>query len=100
MEEYIPIEELVENGIYEVNARNFSFALHQNCRFYGIRYKWEDEFISYEIHWDKDGTVKPKRFIGPYNDSFDYGNRDDRIALMDFLEIMEAFEYENTKECF
>ena len=100
MEEYISVDELIENGIYEIDARNFSFALYQNNRFYGIRYKWGETFIDYEIHWDNEGTVKPQRFVCPYNGSFVYCNKKDEEELENILEIMEAFEYENTKECF
>lgn len=67
-EEYIPREKLKDNYIYEVKGRNFSAAVWKakNKRFYGVRSKWGETFISPELHWDEDnhfGTVKPLREI-------------------------------------
>jgi hypothetical protein len=51
---------------YEIDARNFKYAIFYNDKFYGIRHKFHDEFIDAEIHWDKDdrfGTARPQKEI-------------------------------------
>lgn len=75
MQIYIPVDKLIDNHIYEVKGRNFSAAVWKakNRRFYGVRSKWGETFISPELHWDDDnhfGTVKPLREIGKLD--FDY----------------------------
>ena len=64
--EYIKIEDLEINGLYEVSARNFRKAMWDGERFYGIRDKFGSKYISGELHWDSDphyGTVKPFELI-------------------------------------
>jgi len=48
---------------YQIDARNFTWAIFYNDVFYGIRRKFNDTFIDAEIHWDKDdkhGTARPQ----------------------------------------
>jgi len=62
MEKYIPIEELEVGEAYHVDGRNFSIAIWDGEKFWGVRYKWGDKFMSEELHYDahkKYGTVKP-----------------------------------------
>lgn len=65
-ENQIRFEDCKPGYTYEVDARNFGTAIFFNDVFYGIRTKWRDVFIAYEIHWDKDethGTVRPQKEI-------------------------------------
>jgi hypothetical protein len=60
--EYIKFEDCKEGYLYKIDGRNFDLAIFHNNEFYGIRHKFNSEFIDHEIHWDKDdhyGTVKP-----------------------------------------
>lgn len=66
MEDYIKIEDLLIGRAYEVDGRNFSWALWDGDCFQGIRYKFGTHYISDELHWDADphhGTVKPLRLL-------------------------------------
>lgn len=66
-ENQIRFDDCINGYTYEVDARNFRFAIFYNGKFYGIRNKWHDEFIDAEIHWDEDkrfGTVRPHVEIG------------------------------------
>jgi len=61
---YLKVDELEIGQAYEVEARNFSIAIWNGSKFAGLRYKFGDRFIDYELHWDTDthfGTVKPIR---------------------------------------
>lgn len=95
MKIYIPIERLKDNHVYEVDARNFSFALwNEKCKkFFGVRSKWGYTYIDYELHWDSDnthGTVKPLEEICEYNVKYcpSCGQIDDE-KLMEFLDRVE-----------
>ena len=64
--DYMHFEECKEGYTYEVDGRNFTYAIFYKGVFYGIRHKFGDTFIDNEIHWDKDdhyGTVKPLKEI-------------------------------------
>jgi hypothetical protein len=82
---WIPMAECVENGIYLVDARNFSIGIwmpsaHLKTRtfyFSGIRHKWGSVFIDQEEHWDcgePHGTAKPYKLLemygGPANEDY------------------------------
>lgn len=69
METWIKMEDCKHGGVYEVDARNFSFAVYnQDLKsFIGIRYKFGTTFLDTEEHWDcgaPHGTAKPLKFIG------------------------------------
>lgn len=66
VKDQIKFEDCKEGYTYHVAGRNFTYAIFHTGVFYGIRLKWYDEFIAWEIHWDKDenhGTVRPKTEI-------------------------------------
>lgn len=90
---YIPVDKLKDNHVYEVDARNFAVAVWKEPqrRFYGIRSKWGDVFIDYELHWDDDkthGTVKPIKDIGEY-DYCTMCGIDEEKKLIKFLRPIE-----------
>lgn len=92
---YLPLDCLKDNYIYEVKGRNFSAAVWkaEKQRFYGVRSKWGDIYISPELHWDSDehfGTVKPMREVGELE--FDYqprGTAETEDRLISILEPMD-----------
>ena len=102
MKIYIPIEQLKDNHVYEVDGRNFIVAVwkERQRRFYGVRKKWGDIFIDNELHWDDNehpGTVKPLKDIGEYNYCPMCGRIDDE-KLIDFLTPIENEIYKRRKE--
>lgn len=63
---YLKKNELEEYCIYECDARNFSVGVWINEKMYGLRTKFTDTFLDYEIHFDDDpkyGTCKPLKKI-------------------------------------
>lgn len=104
--EYLTTDELKNNYIYNVNGRNFSAAVWKakNRRFYGVRHKWGDTYISSEVHWDDDGhfgTVKPLNEIRELE--FNYcpscGQLDDN-KLIEILSPIDEECYERQNEEF
>ncbi len=66
--DYLKIENCIQGGLYEIDARNFSLGVYNKKEqsFIGIRYKFGSEFLDVEFHWDTGvphGTVKPLRHI-------------------------------------
>ena len=62
-DDMIRFEDCKPGYTYDIDARNFRFAIFYKDEFYGIRYKFGNRFIDNEVHWDKDehyGTVRPK----------------------------------------
>jgi hypothetical protein len=106
MQIYIPIDKLINNHIYEVKGRNFSAAVWKakNRRFYGVRHKWGDTYISSEVHWDEDshfGTVKPLREIRELEFSYcpSCGQADDN-KLIEILNPIDEECYKRQNEEF
>lgn len=104
--DYLTVEQLKDNYIYDVKGRNFSAAVwkEKKRRFYGVRSKWGDTFISSELHWDDDdhfGTVKPLREIRKleFNYCSDCGRVDDD-KLIKILEPIDEECYERQNEEF
>ena len=65
---WISLKECKHGGLYEIDARNFSFGVFdENQRgFIGIRLKFRYRFLDTEFHWDTGapyGTAKPLKFI-------------------------------------
>jgi len=63
-EDYIPLEDCVDGGLYRVKARNFSIAIYEADRkvFHGRRRKFDEVYVWPETHWDASetfGTAKP-----------------------------------------
>lgn len=101
MQIYIPVDKLIDNHIYEVEGRNFSAAVwkEKKRRFYGVRNKWGETFISGELHWDDDdnfGTVKPLREIKKLE--FDYCSDCGRIDDNKLIKILEPIDEECYKK--
>lgn len=59
----IPIQECKEGYLYYVYSRNLDYAVYHNGMFYGIRNKFGDQFIDYEVPRESGGTVVPKKEI-------------------------------------
>lgn len=65
---YIPLNECLHSYLYKICSRNLRFGVFdstQNC-FYGIREKYDYEYIFPEYHYDCGppyGTVTPKELI-------------------------------------
>lgn len=103
---YLPLDCLKDNYIYEVKGRNFSAAVWkaEKQRFYGVRSKWGDIYISPELHWDSDahfGTVKPIREVGELG--FDYcprGTAETEDKLIEILEPMDDEFYPRQRDEF
>jgi hypothetical protein len=67
-EKYLKIDDCVQGGLYEVDARNFKLGVYNKEQqgFIGIRYKFGSEFLDLEFHWDTGapyGTVKPIEYL-------------------------------------
>jgi hypothetical protein len=67
-ENYIKKEDLIENEIYECDARNFTYGIWNGEAFEYIRHKFGMKYFFYdqEYHWDDGppyGTVKPLKHI-------------------------------------
>lgn len=65
----IEIVDLVENGVYLVDSRNFKVAIYRDEAFHGIRHKFGQKFMDREFHWDTGapfGTVKPIELLEIY----------------------------------
>lgn len=67
-EEYLKIDDCIQGGLYEVDARNFSLGVYskKDQGFIGIRYKMGSEYLDLEYHWDTGepyGTVRPIKYI-------------------------------------
>lgn len=103
---YLPLDCLKDNYIYEVKGRNFSAAVWKadKQRFYGVRSKWGDTYISPELHWDSDdhfGTVKPLREVGELE--FDYcprGTQETEDKLVAILEPLDNDFYQRQQDEF
>ena len=68
IEEYLKIDDCVQGGLYEVDARNFSLGVYNKKEqgFIGIRYKMGAEYLDLEFHWDTGepyGTVRPIKYL-------------------------------------
>lgn len=51
----IPIDELVIDGIYKVDARNYTFALWNGGRFEAVTYEWgQFNWDTYGFHCQQD----------------------------------------------
>ena len=90
---YIKIPEMKDGMIYRVIGRNYSVAMwnEESKRFYGIREKWGDEYISGELHWDADpnyGTVRPMKEIEIF-DRFILRDADSEKRLFDKIKEIE-----------
>lgn len=69
MSNYIPLNECIDRGIYRIHSRNLSVGVFRESTkgFIGIRYKFGDEYLFEEYHYDNGppyGTVDPKEQIG------------------------------------
>ena len=63
----IPLNELEIGAAYELEARNVHVGIWDGKEFHGIRYKFGDQFMDSEIHYDLDdhyGTAKAIRKLG------------------------------------
>ena len=64
--DYFKKEELIVNGLYECDARNFTKGRWNGKNFDYTRTKFNMKFPDTEQHWDEGapfGTVKPFRLI-------------------------------------
>lgn len=64
-EHRIPIEECIARHVYRIHARNLKIGVFNGVSgFYGIRTKFDSQFIDCEAHFDRDGTVYPLEDLG------------------------------------
>jgi len=64
----IPVEELEIGAAYYGDGRNFDIAIWDGKLFQGVRQKFDDYFISGELHYETDnhfGTFKPYEKLEP-----------------------------------
>lgn len=70
---YIPVEQCIPRGIYEIRARNFSVGIFTSGKeegrqgFIGIRQKFDNRYLFTEYHYDTGGgvgTAMPIRLLG------------------------------------
>ena len=87
---YIPRDQLLVRGVYEVRGRNLISAVWTGTLFLGERIKFGESFIDSEYHCD-DGTslstVKPLHLIGRLHESIPLSIGH---PLIDALRKMEA----------
>lgn len=67
----ISIQDCQHSYLYRISARNFSLGVYneKSCGFIGLRYKFGDEFLFTEYHWDTGppfGTVHPMEKLELY----------------------------------
>jgi hypothetical protein len=72
IENWIPMEDCIHNGLYRIHARNFAIGIYDKEKkaFYGKRRKFKEIFIWPEDHWDTGepfGTVKPIELLETYD---------------------------------
>jgi hypothetical protein len=85
-DEYIPIGQCVDRGVYRLRSRNLRLGVFdaQTGEFTGIRTKWSERFLDNEEHWDKGaphGTAKPTEKIGDLPAG---------VNLLDYFKGLEA----------
>lgn len=73
MNDFIPMDECLDRGIYEIRARNFSVGVFSAARkgFIGIREKLGARYLFTEYHYDESpvvGTAQPIRLLGMVGD--------------------------------
>ncbi|RDJ35156.1 MAG: hypothetical protein DWQ19_10000 [Crenarchaeota archaeon] len=63
---YLSIEQCKDRHLYRIFSRNLVIGVFNsvNDGFIGIRYKFGEEYLDTEYHWDAGGTVKPQEEIG------------------------------------
>lgn len=98
--DYIRIEDLKPNFVYEIAARNACVGVWLPAAngFLIAREKWGERYAFVEYHWDQGppfGTVKPWREIGEFpfdvqgeRDAFDQGKGYDE---KEFIRLMDEF---------
>ncbi len=67
MPDYLPIESLMQGGVYECQARNFSIGVWDGSHcLLGIRAKFDASYLDGELHRDASGligTAMPLRLL-------------------------------------
>lgn len=87
MDEYIKIEDLIDRGLYKIEARNASAGIWVADKQYFLirKYSFGDIYGFTEDHWDVDdrGTAQPLELIEVLPDDF---NIKDDNAVLNILE--------------
>lgn len=71
---YIPLDELEIGECYELESRNIPRGVWDGKEFHGIRYKFGQQFMDSEIHYDLDerhGTAQAVCKLTPFDPEFD-----------------------------
>ncbi len=94
---YISLDKCRDSFLYLIYARNANLGIFkkQNNSFVISRFKFKQNFLFEEYHWDTGepfGTVKPVELLGPVSMSF-LPTMDEK-EMLDFLNNM-AIVYKN-----
>ena len=102
--DWIKKEDMENFCIYSCNARNFNYGIWFDGKMFGLRSKFGDTFLFYEMHWDDGephGTCKPIKKLSSslkhrlHPSMFDLSNWRGNVVVEDILYTAAAiFDYE------
>ena len=99
---YLPVDKCKDGYLYKVLGRNLSLGIYSEKKkgFIYVRYKFGDEFLDDEKHWDVEdrGTCKPIEELGYLADLADLSDSTEKYNLVFELLKKKMEEYKNDME--
>lgn len=94
---YLPVEEMKPFYLYKIHARNSNFGIwHPKRKVFVIsRFKFKDNFLCQELHWDTDkhhGTAKPLKELEKTPFEMDDFKDKKRIKVKEYLNTYDKIK--------